>query len=241
VPYDNLRRLLVENPVLDNDGLNRASFSGGLGQLDTMIERLYHRVPVGYHHDGACYSCGSCGNLMTPLGEGVWWCERNECREQGQGIVGRTWNTTEGEVFHLDRRHRQFVAAPGRATLRIFSRLAGLGLRGDTEELKLWAGFGTYDLKITFPDRHTWGLRVVDWHSPALLGMAVTPFAEDLPADEVFLVVPDYRISTDQEYIDTFNSFRAEHAQRVCLGSEGDVVGWARKRLDRPEGMTTHA
>lgn len=233
VSYGNLRGLLVEKPVLDNDGLNTVAFSDELGQLDFMIEKLYHRVPASYLHDGKCRSCGSCKHLMMPLGAQKWWCERNECREQAENPVGLTWNTTEGEVFQLDRRHRQFVASPGRATLRLFARLEELGLRGDNEELELWADFGTYDLKIVFPDEHTWGLRMADWHNPSLLGMAATPLTGDPQADEVFWVVPDYRTSGEPEYIDTFNRFRAEKAQELRLYSEGAFVSRVRDRLRR--------
>lgn len=229
--YKNLRRLLAQRPVLDNAGLTEAWCSSGLGQLDTMIPKLYHQVPIRFYDRGVCRSCPGCGHLMMPL-ETDWWCERRECRIRDAGVTGRVWAAPHGELSQLDRWHRQFVGAPGRVTLALFERLSAMGLSPDDGEVELWPDFGACDLKISFPDGQTWGLRVVDWENPALLGHATGSLSGSvLPVDAAVWVVPDHRVMGNPGYRDSFADFAGGAARGALLRTCDQVLSEARSRL----------
>ncbi|MFE0592636.1 hypothetical protein [Micromonospora echinospora] len=213
--YCQLRRFLIDYPVLDNEVMRQVGFTVDVGRFDELLNSLYQPASARYERDGGLISCRECGDLMAPVGDDDWSCEREACRRTGREEIGRIWLASEN-VRHLPRRHRQFVGGPARVAIRLAGHpalLAMPGLRAD-----LWPGFGEYDLRITTPDDVEATVRVVDWHNPALLGMA----SRESGDRQTLHVIPDYRIDQDPNYIATVVRWDGGDATRFC--SESEVI-----------------
>lgn len=87
--YTAFRRLLVMRPVLTEAEWAEISSDLYLDPVRFLIEEIYAPAPVSHRNDGACLACARCLTLLTPLAEGGWWCERDQCRYQGPPPHGR--------------------------------------------------------------------------------------------------------------------------------------------------------
>jgi hypothetical protein len=111
-------------------------------------------------------------------------------------------------VLWIDRAIRTFIAAPGRAELRLAGRLQKLGLA-----VELWPSFDAYDLRVVFPDGSAWAVDVKDWANPFLLGRQVRAIPPTPSWDRAFFVFPQDRLRRP-DYLRAFL-----HACRVLGGS----------------------
>ncbi|MER5601540.1 hypothetical protein [Streptomyces sp. NPDC002265] len=230
--YTAFRRLLVMRPVLTEADWAEISSDLYLDPVQFLIEEIYAPVPVSYRKNGAYLTCDRCLTLLTPLTEGGWWCERDQCRHQGTPPRGRLLVAAEvGNIRQLRRPLRQFVTGPGRAEVDLERALRGLGLA-----IEMWPGYDAYDLRIVFPDDHVWAVDVKDWAHPGFLGRAAQAVRPDPPYDEACWVVPRFRVETRRDYLDRFAQERPVHAGGLRLLTDDHLKKAARARLRGEHG-----
>lgn len=225
--YSAFRGLLVNRPVLTSAESFEVCANLQLQPVKDLIGWIYQPVPASYLRDGAYAVCGRCLTLLTPTRDGAWWCERDRCRRQGPPPVGRRLYPEEaGEVLQLQRPLRQFVTGPGRAEREPARRLTELGLA-----VRMWPGFDSYDLRVTFPSGLAWAVDVKDWASPSLLGRAARPVRPTPPYDEAFWVVPRDRVTDHPGYVAAFERNRPPEAGNLRLLTDDELEELARRRL----------
>ncbi|OMI40253.1 HU-CCDC81 and SPOR domain-containing protein [Streptomyces sparsogenes] len=231
--YTAFRRLLVTRPVLTEAEWSELSNDLFLDPVWFLVEEIYAPAPAGCRKDGAYLCCGRCLTLLTPLVEGGWWCERDQCRYQGAAPHGRLLEAADvGELRQLRRPLRQFVTGPGRAEVDLERELRKLGLA-----VEMWPGYDAYDLRITFPDSHVWAVDVKDWAHPGFLGSAAEAVRPDPPHDEACWVVPRFRVRTRRDYLDVFAQKRPAHAAGLRLLTDDQLIKAARARLCGERGL----
>ncbi|MDT0548221.1 pPIWI_RE_Y domain-containing protein [Streptomyces lonegramiae] len=231
--YTAFRRLLVTRPVLTEAEWSELSNDLFLDPVWFLIEEIYAPAPAGCRKDGAYLCCGRCLTLLTPLAEGGWWCERDECRYRAAAPHGRLLEAADvGELRQLRRPLRQFVTGPGRAEVDLERTLRELGLA-----VEMWPGYDAYDLRITFPDSHVWAVDVKDWAHPGFLGRAAEAVRPDPPYDEACWVVPRFRVQTRRDYLDVFAQKRPAHAAGLRLLTDDQLIKAARARLCGERGL----
>jgi hypothetical protein len=192
-----------------------------------LVEQIYEPVPDGYLDRGCYTTCRRCLTLLTPLADGGWWCERDQCRKQGTPVPGPALAAQEtGQLHQLARPLRQFVTGPGRAELDLEAGLRSLRL-----QVEMWPGFDAYDLRITFPDGHVWAVDVKDWANPALLGREAAPVRPEPPYDEAFWVVPRHRVDARPGYLAVYRRNRPEGARHLPLLTDRELLKAAKRRL----------
>ena len=225
--YRAFRGLLVNRPVLTAAERFEIATDLYLDPVRDLLDRCYLPAPVSYQRDGAYTTCGRCLTLLTPLPDGGWWCERDRCRRRGVPPPGRELTEAEaGEVHHLARPLRQFVTGPGRAEIDLEARLRKLGL-----DVEMWPGFDAYDLRVTFPDGHTWAVDVKDWKHPGLLGRAARAVPGEPPYDEACWAVPQEQADAHRDYLGTFYRNRAPQAVGLPLLTDRQLITLAKDRL----------
>ncbi|MFF3497311.1 hypothetical protein ACFYWS_38965 [Streptomyces sp. NPDC002795] len=230
--YTAFRRLLVTRPVLTEANWFELSTDLFLDPVRFLIEEIYAPVPVNHQRSGIYVCCRRCLTLLTPLADGGWWCERDQCRYQGAPPHGRALHAVDvGELRQLRRPLRQFVTGPGRAEVDLERQLRGLGLT-----VEMWPGFDAYDLRVTFPDGHVWAIDVKDWAHPALLGQAATVVRREPPYNEACWVVPHFRVQLRRDYLDVFAAERGSNAGGLRLLTDTRLKKAAQARLRGERG-----
>lgn len=225
--YSAFRTLLVDRPVLTSAESFEVAADLVMEPVRELIGWIYRPAPGGLLMDGAYATCGRCLTLLTPTRDGLWWCERDRCRRIGPPPVGRRLHPEEvGEVLQLRRPLRQFVTGPGRAETDLARKLTGLGLT-----VRMWPGFDSYDLHVTFPSGTVWAIDVKDWASPRLLGLAARAVPRTPPYHEAFWVVPRHRVTDRPGYIAMFERHRPSGARDVRLLTDDGLEELARQRL----------
>ncbi|GAB2767505.1 restriction endonuclease-related protein [Amycolatopsis magusensis] len=208
--YRTLREVLADHLVLTNDGFNDVRFFASIRVLDDHLTAWYVPIGPGYEVDGEIHACAGCGGPLLPAGED-WWCEREECAIDGIVTPGARWDRDAQVLVQGDRRHRQFVAGPGRAAQRFGAELAASGV-----EVEHWPVSGPGDLRVTTPAGRIRSAQLVDWHSPALLGRAIAASVAGHSADSMHWVVARYRTDADPAYL----RIAREHATTAMIFSE---------------------
>jgi hypothetical protein len=245
--YVRLRRLLVEQPTLTAEQFFNFKTDLLLDPVHELLDQIYEPAPTGYLSAGAYHPCGRCGILLVPLPGNRWWCELDTCRQRGGVAPGTSLGADSvGELRQLARPLRQFVTGPGRAEVELERQLSALHLiSGGTAHsdgctgclrIEMWPDFDAYDLRVTFPDGHVWGIDVKDWASPVLLGRRARPLPATPVHDEGFWVVPRHRTELRPGYVDTFYRYRSSAAPGLQLRTDSTVVRLARQRLEKPSG-----
>lgn len=235
--YSAFRQLLVDRPVLTEQEALGIVNDLVLDPARELIQEIYHPVTPAYLSDGVYATCDRCLTLLTPLDDGEWWCERDQCRRIGPPPVGRRLRLEDiGEPLQLERPLRQFVTSPGRAEVGLARKLIALGLT-----VELWPGFDNYDLCVTFPRGQVWAVDVKDWAHPGLLGRTARPIRPEPPYDEAFWVVPRHRVKLRPGYIATFERNRPEEARDLPLVVDDALVRRARKVLHEANRKTRDA
>lgn len=201
--YVAFRRLLISEPVLTEFELLQHCLDDSLQILEAQIKTAYEPAPESCAVNGQFHCCSNCGNIMLRTVKGDLICAEDRCRTQGVK-VGRQISQKEG-VLWLKRGPRKFVAAPGRAELRLADKLEELEL-----EVELWPNFDSYDLRIVFPDGEAWAIDVKDWKDPFLLARKVKqqdpPIASDPPWTQAYFVFPDDRQQQRSDYKRAFSN-----------------------------------
>ncbi|MEU6190845.1 hypothetical protein [Nocardia sp. NPDC047038] len=123
---------------------------------------------------------------------------------------------------------RTFIAAPGRAELRLEQDLSALGVK-----VELWPRYDTYDLRIEFPDGHVWAVDVKDWSNPVQLAKQLGPIPSDPPWHRAFYIPSREAVAETPGYLKTLRE-RSRTGLRgtgVTIVSERGLVNMAKERL----------
>lgn len=203
--YVLFRRLLIERPVLTAFELQQQCVTSRLEVLRDAIHLAYEAAPGWCSIDGEFHCCGSCGNLLFRRMTGDLFCEDETCRRLGRSRPGRRLALREN-VSWLKRGLRRFVAAPGRAELRLEGVLRRRGV-----EVVLWPSFDRYDLRLTFPDGQSWAVDVKDWADPVLLARRVNesegdPIPQQPRWNRAYFVFPNERRKARPDYVRAFRN-----------------------------------
>lgn len=225
--YTAFRRLLIEQPVMTAFEYQLALAEPTLDLLVDQIRAAYEPAPVAAIRNGQLATCEVCHNLLLRTQNDVFVCEDEVCRAHGPLPPARTLTARE-EVVWLRRDLRRYIAAPGRAELRLAQQFLDLGL-----QVELWPVFDRYDLRVTFPDGIIWALDVKDWGNPFLLARSVNrkPFPTDPPWHRAFFVFPDARHTQRSDYLRAFTNTCRILSDRVGACFERDVLRRAQQKL----------
>lgn len=227
--YPVFRRLLVEQPVLDQAGLFRIATDQFLDPVRDLLGSAYRPASDIYLCHGGYTPCRRCSTLLTPLQDGSWWCENDACRQQGAPLPGKPLVADQaGVVHHLDRALRQFVSGPGRAALELEARLRALGVATE-----LWPVREVCDVMVSFPDGHVWTIEVKDHANPALLGRLAEREHARSSRGEDFWVVPGYRAEQCPGYVATFERYNSVNAGGLRLLTDDDLVKVLTRRVNK--------
>lgn len=227
--YTAFRRMLIERPVLTAFEFQKARNEPHIDILDEHLRGAYEPAPRSAAHNGQWATCAICGNLLLRGRRGELICEDEQCRAQGRRTPGRLLPLRD-EVVWLRRDLRRYIAAPGRAELRLAANLEALGL-----QIELWPAFDRYDIRVVFPDKTVWAIDVKDWSNPFLLARSVNskPFPNDPPWDRAFFVFPDARRAQRSDYMRAFRNASRILSDRVEACFARDLLRRAKEQLER--------
>ncbi|MBO1346173.1 MAG: hypothetical protein EBE86_001645 [Hormoscilla sp. GUM202] len=232
--YVAFRRLLISQPVLTEFELLQHCLNDSLQILEAQIKTAYELVPESCAVNGQLHCCSNCGNIMLRTVKGDLICAEDRCRTQGFK-VGRQVSQKEG-VLWLKRGPRRFVAAPGRAELRLADKLEELEL-----EVKLWPNFDSYDLRIVFPDGDAWAIDVKDWKDPFLLARKVKqqepPIPSDPPWTQAYFVFPDDRKQQRSDYKRAFCN-HTRLPKQIKAKFEKELIKDVKRKLEDPSSRS---
>jgi len=196
--YVAFRRLLIRQPVLTEFELQRRALDPELTLVSDHLQSAYETAPRAFQIGDEYIGWGYFGKLLTPASKGSLQCEEEHCRLKGRVKQGRRLPARQG-VLWLKRGLRRFIAAPGRAELRLAERLQKLGL-----QVELWPAFDNYDLRLTFSNDEAWAVDVKDWANPFLLARQVKPFPATPPWTRAYFVFPNERQQQRADYVRAF-------------------------------------
>jgi hypothetical protein len=221
--YPALREILADNPVLTDDEFNEVRLLSSIRVLDDQLTACYVPIGPGYEVDGEVRGCAGCGGPLLPADEEDWWCERDECAVEGTMRPGARWACAARVLIQGDRRHRQFVAGPGRAARRFGAELAASGFK-----VGYWPLSGPGDLRVTTATGRVRTVQLVDWHSPALLGRAIAASVAGNGTDSVHWVAARYRTDANPAYL----RIARKHASTTMIFSEAGFIDLLRNEAD---------
>ena len=238
--YVAFRRLVIDRPVLTALELQQECSQLPLALLADFLRVAYEAAPaacVTTSQELVC--CGVCGNLLLNNLEGGFVCEEERCRE---GFVegkrahrkispGRRLQVQD-EVLWLKRGLRRFVAAPGRAELRLERQLVGMGL-----QVEMWPEYDHYDLRILFANESIWAVDVKDWADPRSLGRRIArqmpnPIPSSPRWTKAYFVFPQERKSTRHDYGRAFKSSCSKLPQNVQVAFENEFLKAVRQHME---------
>lgn len=225
--YVAFRRLLVEHPVLTALELDTRLADPALAPVADQVRQAYPEAPPEAAADGIIRTCGGCGGLLLPLDDDrTWTCDDDSC--PAAGTAGPVHLAAEG-VRWLRRELRTFIAAPGRAELRIARAVADLGV-----PVELWPDFDACDLSV-FGER-PWVADVKAWRNPTRLGRALRTRMFTVPAgtDRAFVVIGQEQVRAQQRYIERLRRAcpAVRPGQRVVAMSEKQFLETVRRRVE---------
>lgn len=197
--YTAFRRLLIERPVLTALEWQQCAADPVLSLLGDALRKAYAPAPGECLVDGRSVACATCGNLLVRGQGDELVCAEDRCA-RGAVAVGREYRAREG-VLWLARELRTFVAAPGRAEVRLAADVEAQGA-----QVELWPAYDAYDLRIVFPDGGAWAVDVKDWANPFLLARRVRPIPPAPPWERAFFVFPQDRLRRP-DYLRAFQHY----------------------------------
>jgi hypothetical protein len=229
--YVAFRKFLIQHPVITALELALACADPALSGLADQVRDAYEPVLLECVIDGAVICCATCGSPMAHTRAGNLSCGDDRCARLRGSKKGREIAADE-EPARLRPALYTFVAAPGRAELRLAERLEGLGL-----VTELWPALDAYDLRIVFPDGEAWAVDVKDWASPVALarhvGRGDSAFPESPTWRRAFFAFPQERLRQRRDYVRAFVEFvrGVGGDSPVQAVGERTLVDLARRRL----------
>ena len=232
--YVALRRLFIEQPVLTSFELQQKLGMAELERMNAHLSNAYESAPVACVTEDKQYlCCAECGNLLLRMVDGGLICEEQRCRRKqvkGMAVIGRIIPAHEEPVW-LKRGLRRFVAAPGRAELRLEMKLRKLGLA-----VELWPVFDRYDLRVSFLDGEVWAVDVKDWADPCLLARRIRADGETpIPTvpfwTKAYFVFPDERKAERPDYVRAFYNQIPHMPKHLHAAFERKFLADVRRKL----------
>lgn len=199
--YVAFRQLVIEKPVLTDLELQESLMGPRLVPIAEQVKQCYPHAPIEFERGGSVDCCRDCGNLLLQTTEGLL-CVDDRCPRRTAPKVGRTLPTAAG-VRWLAAPVRMFVAAPGRAELRLRDALEDGVLKDAGVRVELWPNFDAYDLRITFKDGTVWAVDVKDWSNPVHLAGRLKSVPKDPPWDRSFIVPAREAVAARLGYLRT--------------------------------------
>lgn len=193
--YAAFRRFVIEHPVLSEIQFQEALLRAELSVLAAQLGECYCTPPVEYQQDGCVVTCSDCGNLLLFGSEG-YECKDIRCPRGTAPQIGRRLEMKTG-VRSLVAPVQRFVAAPGRAELRLYRKLGEIGV-----DVELWPNFDAYDLRVRFSHGYSWAVDVKDWANPFRLARKLRPIPRDPSWDRAFIVPAKEAVAACAGYIE---------------------------------------
>ena len=187
--YTKFRRFIIEHPVLTNQALVEAKGLFGLGVgLADLLEECYEPAPSCYRLQGNFYACPYCHALTSVANAQV--IANPDCNRCPPGRRLKRKVKLSQDVLKLRRGIERFWFYPGRAEIRLYEKLAELGL-----QVELYPSCDRYDLRVTFADGEVWALDLKDYSNPYLLvkRLGDEPIPSDPPWNFAYIVIPNER------------------------------------------------
>ncbi len=226
--YVAFRRLLIERPVMNGLTYQMMLADSSLELLINQVRSAYEPAPLSAARNGYFEACSGCGNLLLHTRRDQWVCEDDRCRAAGH-TTSRHRFSVRDDVVWLRRDLRRYIAAPGRAELRLAEQFERLGVK-----VELWPEFDKYDLRVTFPDAEVWAIDVKDWRNPFLLARHVNRterFPLNPPWNRAFFVFPDARRHQRSDYVQAFKIHCRVLSNHIQACFERDVLQRAKQKL----------
>ena len=228
--YVAFRRLLIEKPIMTEFELLQQCHEPVLEKLAEQLQTAYEPAPESAVVGGQFHCCSNCGNLMLRAIAGDLVCTEERCRTKSLGKPGTQIPQSQG-VFWLKRGLRRFVAAPGRAEVRLLEKLEKLG---KLQQVELWPNFDSYDLRIVFPDGEAWAIDVKDWRNPFLLAKKVREQQPPIPSapswQQAYFVFPDDRKQQRSDYLRAFRN-HSKLPKNIKAKFEKELIKDVKKKL----------
>lgn len=220
--YVAFRELLIRRPVLTSLELQQSALRVELLRLTDQLNRAYEPAPSTWAVNGSFVCCKNCGNILAPGRDTILRCTDDRCATEISGGAGRRITVAE-EPMVLKAPLRAFIAAPGRAEIRLAERVERLGIK-----VALWPALDAYDLQLMFEDGTTWAVDVKDWASPFALArhLGQRTFPERPSWDRAYFVFPEYRLRLRPDYVRAFLRFSpaVRSSARLAALSENAFV-----------------
>lgn len=231
--YAAFRHLLISKPVLTEFEFLQQCAEPLLTRLEEQIRAAYEPAPESCAVNGDFYCCSNCENIMFRTEKGNLICVEERCRAKGISEQGKAFPQKQ-QVLWLKRGLRRFIAAPGRAELRLAESLEELGK--SRLKVELWPNFDSYDLRIVFNDGEAWAVDVKDWADPFLLGNKVKQKNPQIPNTppwkQGYFVFPDDRREQRSDYLRAFSN-QCPLPKYIKAKFESDFIKEVRNKLRR--------
>lgn len=225
--YVAFRRLLIEQPILDQMGWMKVTTDQHLDPLLHIVRDCYQPMPAAYVRDAMIMTCGRCRCPLIPTLDGGWACELDRCRWEGLKLGPPI--PASDDLHVASRPLRVFITGPGRAETELEKAMTRLKLR-----VEMWPNIDTYDLRISFPSGQIWAVDVKDRASPSILGRTATALRANPPYTHAFYVVPDYRKAQREDYGRVFRAAsQATRDGEFEFAFSSELIKSARKELRR--------
>ncbi len=169
--YVAFRTLLIERPAMSERDLALTLARPDLSLLATQLRGAYRPAPGETLVGGYALVCAGCGNLRVAQPDGQRECLEWDCPDPAS--EGTQLAADEG-VAWLGRELRMFIAAPGRAELRIARRLEEHGI-----VMRRWPDYDACDL---IPERVALPADVKSWANPVRLARRLDARPPRVPA-----------------------------------------------------------
>ncbi len=230
--YVAFRQMLISKPVLTEFEILQRCIEPSLERLEEQIHAAYEPAPESYAVDGYFQCCANCSNIMHRTVKEELVCAEERCR--AKGISRGSQILEKHKVLWLKRGLRRFIAAPGRAELRLTEKLEKLG--NSKLQVELWPNFDSYDLRIVFRDGEAWAIDVKDWANPFLLALKVKlenpPIPSNPPWTKAYFVFPDDRKEQRSDYKRAFCN-HCPLPKEIKVKFESELIRDVRNHLRR--------
>lgn len=223
--YVELRRYLIENPVVTDHQLRRlmrrfpsSNDNGVQAAVRGLVDAAYERHSAG----GSSVRLRCCVDCGNPVLTGTDRCGTAGCRGEIYDNIIHPM-----ELYYVQNRGvRKYIHDAGRLDIRLHDTLR-LEIP-DRIVLELWPGRDAFDLRVAFlhpeqpdPTRpvEVWGADGKDRAAPGLLG-ATFRWKPGPACDRRFLVLPEHRVRQPGYTADLGTALEGRHAGVEVIGEE---------------------
>lgn len=191
--YVNLRKYLIENPIVEESELRglKRSYLGNEQALKA-LENAYEEIKED------CYVCPKCGWTLIP-GEMGMRCQSRSCNE-AKYIKGGLKRIYTG--LRLKRGVMRYIAVPGKLELEIYNYCHLKKLKS-----ALWPYKDRYDIEIYLPNGDIWAIDAKAVRNPYFLKELIKT-DNGFPIGNykrAYYVIPNEFVKERTDYLDIIN------------------------------------